>query len=56
MSNRNTNDKENATSYKKFNANGRGEGFQLEEKNKGDDTNPLQCWTCGEDHHKRDCP
>lgn len=47
---------ENASPPKKFNAYDRGQGFQFEEKNKGDGMNPLQCWTCGKDHQRRDCP
>lgn len=48
--------KENAIPYKKFNAFNKVHGFQFEEKNKGDENKPLQCSTCGSDHHRRDYP
>lgn len=48
--------KENTKSYKKFNAVDIGNGSQPEEKNKRDGRKPLQCWTCGREHRKRDYP
>lgn len=41
---------------KKFNAIERGHGSQPEERhNKGDNKEPLRRWTCGGEHHMRDC-
>ena len=48
-------EKENAKSYKKFNATDIGQGFKSEERNKGDGKKPLQCWTCVKDHRRRYC-
>lgn len=42
--------------HKKFNAVDRGQGFQSKDQKKGDGRNPLQCWTCGNDHSRTDCP
>eukprot|EP00253_Pinus_taeda_P011986 PITA_11986 len=48
--------KENAMPHKKFNSSNRRQEFQYEEQNKGAGWKPLQCWTCGKDHHRRDFP
>ena len=49
-------DKENVTTYKKFNAVDRGCGFKVEEHNKDNGGKPLRCWTCGGEHHSSDRP
>lgn len=48
--------KENAESYKKFNAVDSGHGFQSEERNKGDEMNPLHYCSYGKDNNKKNCP
>ena len=41
---------------KKFNASYSGQGLRSEEENMDEDWKPLQCWTYGGEHHKRDYP
>jgi len=48
--------KENTTLHKKLNAYDKGKGFQFEDHNKDGGWKPIQCWTCGKDHHRRDFP
>ena len=43
-------------SYKKFNANDRGKGFQFEEQKRGELRKPLHFLTCGGDHVRRYFP
>ena len=50
----NAEEKENVAPHKKFNVARQGYGSQ--QKPKGDDTGWLECWTCGKEHLKRDCP
>ena len=45
-------EKENIVPYKKFNIVENGHGEKL---TRGDGREPLQCWLCGKEHHKRDC-
>jgi len=50
-------EKENVSPYKKFNVVDKGRGSQLgEQQTRGDGRGPLQCWICGKDHCKKDCP
>jgi len=45
-------EKENVVPYKRFNTAEKGRGEQWA---RGSGMEPLQCWICGQDHHKRDC-
>jgi len=47
-----TGNKENAAPSKEFNASNRGQGLRYEEQNKDEGWKPLQCWTCGGEHHR----
>lgn len=49
-------EKENVSSYKKFNVVEKGEGSQpVEQQNIGDGRGPLQCWICGKYHYNKGC-
>eukprot|EP00253_Pinus_taeda_P006366 PITA_06366 len=47
---------ENVAPQKRFNAARQGYGPQQQRKqHRGEDTGQLECWTCGEEHLRRDC-
>jgi len=46
-------EKENVVPCKRFNITENGHG---EKQARGGGREPLQCWICGKDHCKRDCP
>ena len=47
-------EKENMAQKNKFNA-GR-QGHESQQQHRGVGTGRLECWTCGKEHLKRDCP
>lgn len=51
-----TSNKENLVPSKKLITSDRGQGHQYEEQNKEVGWNPIVHWTCGKDHHRKDCP
>ena len=46
--------KENVALQKKFNA--ARQGHESQQQHRGVGTGRLECWTCGKEHFKRDCP
>eukprot|EP00253_Pinus_taeda_P002202 PITA_02202 len=51
-----TDNKENVAPPKRFHASNRGQGHRSKEKSKDRCWKPIECWTCGKDHHMRDYP
>ena len=53
----NVEEKENVAHYKKFKVVRQGHGSQPGgQHNGGDGIGWLQCWTCGKEHLRKDCP
>ena len=50
----NAEEKENVAPQNKFNASRQGHGPQQQQRSDG--TGWLECWTCDNEHLKRDCP